>query len=357
MTRLPTPGSDDGTWGTILNDFLAQVHNADGSLKNNVVGLSALNVGTATSGQVLTYDGTGLSWSTPSSSGSVPDATSTVKGLVQLTGDLGGTAASPTVPGLTSKVDTTTTVNGHALSTNVTVSKADVGLGSVDNTSDASKPVSTATQTALNAKADDSAVVHSTGNETVAGIKTFSSSPIVPTPTTSTQAANKSYVDSAAGAAPADATTTSKGIVQLAGDLAGTAAAPSVAKVNGIAVSGTPSTGQVLTATSASAASWQAATGGGSGYTFTFRSITASATAADADFIFADSTSGAITITLPTASANAFVRVKRMNTAGNGVQVVAASGYIDGSGVGSVTVNNQYESQDFLSDGTNWYRV
>ena len=34
------------------------------------------------------------------------------------------------------------------------VSASDVGLGNVDNTSDADKPVSTATQTALNAKAD-----------------------------------------------------------------------------------------------------------------------------------------------------------------------------------------------------------
>ena len=34
----------------------------------------------------------------------------------------------------------------------VSLAKADVGLGNVDNTSDASKPVSTATQTALNAK-------------------------------------------------------------------------------------------------------------------------------------------------------------------------------------------------------------
>lgn len=37
--------------------------------------------------------------------------------------------------------------------------------------------------------ADDSAVVHNTGNETVAGIKTFSTSPIVPNATTSSQAA------------------------------------------------------------------------------------------------------------------------------------------------------------------------
>lgn len=40
----------------------------------------------------------------------------------------------------------------------VVLVKADVGLGNVDNTSDANKPVSTATQTALNAKADASAL-------------------------------------------------------------------------------------------------------------------------------------------------------------------------------------------------------
>ena len=33
MTRLPIPGDDQGTWGTILNDFLAVEHNDDGTLK------------------------------------------------------------------------------------------------------------------------------------------------------------------------------------------------------------------------------------------------------------------------------------------------------------------------------------
>lgn len=49
----------------------------------------------------------------------------------------------------------------------------------------------------LASKAVDTAVVHNTGAETVAGVKTFSASPVVPTPTTGTQAANKTYVDSA----------------------------------------------------------------------------------------------------------------------------------------------------------------
>ena len=66
MSRLPIPGSDDDTWGDILNDYLNQSHNSDGTAK---------------------------------------DASTTAKGVIQLAGDLGGTAAAPTVPGLASKAD------------------------------------------------------------------------------------------------------------------------------------------------------------------------------------------------------------------------------------------------------------
>jgi hypothetical protein len=109
-------------------------------------------------------------------------------------------------------------VNGH---TGVVVLvKSDLSLGNVDNTSDVNKPVSTATSTAITAAStadrarsnhtgtqsagtitglatvattgayadlsgpptipDDSTLVHKTGTETVAGVKTFSSSPVVP---------------------------------------------------------------------------------------------------------------------------------------------------------------------------------
>lgn len=33
MARLPVPGADSGTWGSVLNDFLEVAHNTDGSLK------------------------------------------------------------------------------------------------------------------------------------------------------------------------------------------------------------------------------------------------------------------------------------------------------------------------------------
>lgn len=111
MARLPIPGSDDGAWGTILNEFLSVELHADGTLK--------------------------------------------------ATGSLG-------------------------------------------------------------AKADDAAVVHTSGNETVSGTKIFNASPAVPTPTLPTQAANKAYVDSTVSAGAPDATSSSVGLVQLAGDLGGT---------------------------------------------------------------------------------------------------------------------------------------
>jgi hypothetical protein len=52
--------------------------------------------------------------------------------------------------------------------------------------------------TNINGKANDADVVKLTTDQTVAGIKTFSSSPVVPTPTTSGQTANKAYVDTKA---------------------------------------------------------------------------------------------------------------------------------------------------------------
>lgn len=201
MTRLPTPGSDDGTWGNILNDFLAQAHNVDGSLKDDTVADAQLSAGTGSDGQALVKDSSqtgGMKWMTLS--GSASPATSGSLGTIQLAQDLGGTATAPTVPGLASKADKTTSVtagagltgggdlsasrtlaanfgttggtiaegndsrltaastavqsvNGHT-GTSVSVTAGDIGLSNVDNTSDTNKPVSTATQTALNAKAD-----------------------------------------------------------------------------------------------------------------------------------------------------------------------------------------------------------
>lgn len=76
-------------------------------------------------------------------------------------------------------------------------------------------------------------LVEEAGDETIAGVKTFSSSPIVPTPTTATQAANKSYADGLAIAGAPDSDDTTKGILERAtmaeieaGTAAGSTTAP-----------------------------------------------------------------------------------------------------------------------------------
>lgn len=43
MARLPQPGGDNGIWGPILNDFLLEAHNTNGSLKDASVSASTLD--------------------------------------------------------------------------------------------------------------------------------------------------------------------------------------------------------------------------------------------------------------------------------------------------------------------------
>jgi hypothetical protein len=117
-----------------------------------------------------------------------------------------------------------------------------------------------------------------------------------------------------------------------------------------LAVSNSPSTGQVL-AWNGSAMAWSPA------FSFTKVSITSSYTANAYEYIFADASTTGITVTLPAPQANAYVRVKRMSSGANGVQVVAPGGsYIDSLSVGSDVMNNQFDSSEYWSDGSNWYR-
>jgi hypothetical protein len=124
VSRLPIVGQDDDIWGEILNDYLTVAHNDDGTLKASSVS-DAISDGSISSAKlsqsyipssqkgsasgVASLDSTGkVPTSQLPAAGSTPDATTTSKGVVQLAGDLGGTAAAPIVPGLTGKVDKST---------------------------------------------------------------------------------------------------------------------------------------------------------------------------------------------------------------------------------------------------------
>jgi hypothetical protein len=99
VASLPTPGGDEGTWGGILNEFLLVSHTTEGALNSAAVSnalpspipTAKLGSGTASSSNYLRGDGV---WAVP---GGGSNATTSSTGLVQLDGDLGGTATIPTV--------------------------------------------------------------------------------------------------------------------------------------------------------------------------------------------------------------------------------------------------------------------
>lgn len=102
----------------------------------------------------ITYRWSGSKWISISAN-AIPLATSSVDGKMSKSdkAKLDGIASN-------AQVNTITGVKGDSESNyrvgNVNITKANIGLGNVDNTSDANKPISTATQTALNGKANSS---------------------------------------------------------------------------------------------------------------------------------------------------------------------------------------------------------
>lgn len=162
-------------------------------------------------------------------SSGVVDATTSNKGKIQLAGDLSGTADAPTVPGLLSKEPTITagTISQYYRGDKSwqNLDKTAVGLNNVDNTSDSNKPVSSAVQTALNAKEDAS----NKSTDTLLGTSNL----MFPT-----QNAVKTYVDNQiATSSTPEATSSVKGKIQLGGDLAGTGTTASAPKISAGAIS------------------------------------------------------------------------------------------------------------------------
>ncbi|MBP6054234.1 MAG: hypothetical protein KA527_01230 [Cytophagaceae bacterium] len=151
-----------------------------------------------------------------------PDATTLASGKIQLSGDLGGTATNPTVPGLATK---------ESVSNKSTNVSADAGSDTKYPSVRAIKTyVDQATQgialqAAVDAKADKNSPIF-TGNPSMpSGTTAVTQSP----GNNSTAIATTSFVQGAiASATIVDADANTKGKIQLTGDLGGTAGSPTV---------------------------------------------------------------------------------------------------------------------------------
>jgi hypothetical protein len=226
-----TVSSMQGQIGSLqsqLNVTQSTVANLSGTYENMVNKSAAIDLGNSnpsnslypTQRAVKSYVDNAMSMVI---SNGVPDATTLATGKIQLAGDLAGTATTPTVPGLVQK---------ESLLNKSTDLVADAGSNAKypsvkavkDYVDQATSGI--ASQTSLNNKADLNSPV-------------FSGTPSLPTGTTgvtqtsgnnSTALATTAYVQTAmASATVVDANTTTKGKIQLAGDLGGsgtTAAAP-----------------------------------------------------------------------------------------------------------------------------------
>ena len=106
MTRLPTPGGDDGTWGEILNSFLAVSLNNDGTLNTSSLiqagAITTINSKTPINGSISLVASDVGAYSKPTSGIPISDLNSSVQSIlnmastaVQIGGDLTGTPTSP----------------------------------------------------------------------------------------------------------------------------------------------------------------------------------------------------------------------------------------------------------------------
>jgi hypothetical protein len=105
MARLPTVGSDNGSWGTVLNSFLEISHNSDGTLKSTgFTILVAASDASATTKAIASYvcDGTADETEITAAIAALPDQGGTIL-LSEGTFSISTVMTNPFVSGLTLK--------------------------------------------------------------------------------------------------------------------------------------------------------------------------------------------------------------------------------------------------------------
>lgn len=210
MARLPVPGGDEGSWGDVLNQFLLTSHLSSGELRNGVVSTGKIATGAVTNDRIA--NDTIAEVKLDAGVRAKLNASGGGGGDPAMGGDLSGTASNAQL--VASAVDTTELANGAVTDAKVAATAAIAQSKIANLTADLAAKASsthghviadvTNLQAALDAKVDDSEKGAASGVATLDGaIKV----PVAQLP---------------------DGTTSAKGVIRLAGDLAGTATAPTV---------------------------------------------------------------------------------------------------------------------------------
>jgi hypothetical protein len=217
MTRLPNPGSDDNTWGDILNSFLEVAHNPDGSLLPSALTTAGAATATDLSAK-YTKPSAGIPASDlDSSTQSIINAV-TAKYTKPSSGILGTDIASSTITAANIAASTITTAQLDT-PTNTALAKASSSVQSVNTrtpngsgavTLTASDVSALPSGTTLSGLADTTAASTATNNQVLSYSSTTNS--WVPATVSSSTVS--------------DATASSKGIIELAGDLGAVVALP-----------------------------------------------------------------------------------------------------------------------------------